>query len=170
MLEGTYGLIDTYAGLIAGTELVIRNALIESFCTHARALIEFFEKARGAQAYADQSYRPLASLSNAKQDKIVRRLNNQISHLLDGRTANDAEKIDDAERNEMFDLIRHEIAQFKAHLRPEFSRIVIRDLQARGLSTPTSPSATGAISSTISSDTTTTSTAMGGSIWSPGDK
>ena len=45
--------------------VVVGNALIESFCMHARALIDFFDNTQGLQAreFTDTAYRPFRRTS-----------------------------------------------------------------------------------------------------------
>jgi hypothetical protein len=98
------------------------NALMESFYVHARALFEFFKKSRGAQQYAVDGYEPLKGVNAADW---MQRLNNQVSHLLDGRTADDSLKIDGKERMEIVNALHAEVEAFKKSLRPEFAGIAI---------------------------------------------
>jgi hypothetical protein len=96
--------------------------LIESFCVHARNLIEFFQE--NHRRYTDGSYQPF---STAKQelDTVVLRLNNQISHLKIGRTIVTSDKIDIKERAKILNMLSREIAQFKAHLTGGYKNVDI---------------------------------------------
>jgi hypothetical protein len=108
---------------------VINNALLESFCVHARNLIEFFEKR--AKIYTEASYLPYATsnISQKQRQKMQRRINTQISHLIhDGRTANDLEKINPRERAEILNMLSAEIAEFKANLAQRYKHIDIPDI------------------------------------------
>jgi len=112
MLGETYKLLDLRRAAIA--DEVIGNALMESFCTHARALIEFFDKRRGADYYTAVPY-----VRSNKYDKLKRQINNQISHVLDeGRSDEIVEKIGPSERKELIDLLGPDIAVFKQNLKP----------------------------------------------------
>jgi hypothetical protein len=112
MLGETYKLLDLPTVAIANE--VIRNALIESFCTHARALIEFFNKRRGADYYTAVPY-----VRSKKYDTLKRQINNQISHVLDeGRSDEILEKIGPNERKELIDLLGPDVANFKQNLKP----------------------------------------------------
>jgi hypothetical protein len=104
---------------------VLNNALIESFCVHARNLIEFFQKPRGAGRYVRPGYK---AFDNVDISPDIKRLNNQISHLLDGRTADNSGKIDGRERARLYELIAHEIRTFKGTLKDEYSSIEIPEL------------------------------------------
>jgi hypothetical protein len=71
---------------------VIKNALIESFCLHARALLEFFTKGEsGAGKYAKGSYKPHPK--GSRPDELKKLLNTQIAHVIfDGRTSDPDKK------------------------------------------------------------------------------
>ena len=56
-----------------------QNALIESFCLHARNLIEFFCDKEKGQQYTEQ-YTPFAG-KKTRIGKLNRLINQQISHL-----------------------------------------------------------------------------------------
>ncbi|MFK4561863.1 hypothetical protein ABIF94_002462 [Bradyrhizobium ottawaense] len=118
----------------------LNNALMESFYVHARALFEFFKKSRGAQQYAVSGYQPFKGVDTGDW---IKRLNNQASHLLDGRTANDGLKIDGKERHEMLDALRIEVDAFKKALKPEFSHITIPSIPPVFVRVAGTPGATG---------------------------
>lgn len=70
--------IATYGKLTAGEpDTVLRNALIEAFCLHARCLIDFFNGRKGIAAaeFTDKTYRPFKS--GQFPDALVRKLNQQ---------------------------------------------------------------------------------------------
>src|SRR5215472_1081532 len=87
---------ETYARFLrrdfVTKETVIRNALIESFCVHARNLIEFL-RGKHRRKYTRPSYRPFCDVPTEKINAINDRLNDQISHLRFGRTVKTSEKI-----------------------------------------------------------------------------
>lgn len=112
MLGETYKLLDLRA--VPLSDVVIGNALIESFCTHARLLIEFFDKSRGADFYTTVPY-----VRSKKYDKLKRQINNQISHVVDeGRSEEISDKMGPDERKELIDLLGSDIATFKQYLKP----------------------------------------------------
>jgi hypothetical protein len=139
-------------GKLPDDHTVLNNALIESFCVHARNLIEFFGK--GAKKYTDENYRPFANFK--KNLKTIRhRINVQISHLIyAGRTVKDSEKINDEDRAEILNFLSEAIADFKAHLLREYRHITISDLARVPKGAPKG-GATGSIG-----PTTTTSSAV----------
>lgn len=118
--------------LSADADQVIVNALIESYCTHARGLIEFLreqngKKKRTARYYVNRSYEPFKGKTRRVNDLNVK-LNQQVSHLCLGRTADSAKKIDDVIRAELYELIREAMAHFKGCLKPEHRTIEIGQL------------------------------------------
>ncbi len=134
MLNGTFEQIG--CGVANWT---VANALIEAFCVHARALFEFFEKSRGARKYTDTAYIPFNGGDKARRTILTRKLNNQVSHVLDGRTANPAQKIGRVDQIEMHALLNAEFAKFNAHLLPTF---------AAPVSSPIMPTAVCAVTTT----------------------
>src|SRR5262245_7531592 len=87
-------LIETRSRLLGSvSDVVVRNALIESFCIHARQLIDFFNGKGGSNAssFADTAYVPFVG-GTASSDLIVK-LNTQIAHLTYKRTDNPTDKI-----------------------------------------------------------------------------
>ncbi len=112
MLNETYKLLDLPTTEISNP--VVGNALIESFCCHARILIEFFDKERGADHYTTVPYK-----RSDKYKKLNRKINNQISHVVDeGRSDETEAKIGSADRKALIDLLGVDVATFKQNLRP----------------------------------------------------
>ena len=116
----------------ADWQKLLNNALMESFYLHARALFEFFEKPRGARQYADASYEPFKGVDVSGW---TRKLNNQVAHLLDGRTADDDLKIDDQDRIDMINALGKEVDIFKRALKPEYKSISIPSIPKVALQT-----------------------------------
>lgn len=112
----------------------IRNALIESFCTHARNLIEFFRnsttearlgKPAGSKHFTGKGY---SSLHTEKFKDTIGELSalyNQLSddsaHLSYARTIGQ-KKIEAAERELLRKLIIEEVEEFRKHLKDEYKR------------------------------------------------
>ena len=116
-----------------GWQKALNNALMESFCLHARALFEFFRKPNGAREYAETNYKPF---QNVDVSTWVKNLNNQIAHLLEGRTDDDSRKIRDQDRLDMLYTLSNEVEVFKKALKPEYKSINIPSipkLTIRGL-------------------------------------
>ncbi|MFN4014228.1 MAG: hypothetical protein ACK4JB_02750 [Reyranella sp.] len=109
-------LVRTYDRLIKplpGDDEFLTSVLIESFCMHARNLLEFFEKGPRneqelAKTYTRNGY---ASLHPRKHSK---ELNQQVSHLIyGGRSTNKEEKIDGRWRFKILETVREELERFK---------------------------------------------------------
>jgi len=99
------------------------NALIESFCIHARNLNEFFlENGRDdtlkASSFATSDYK--TPENTAERRELFAKINKQISHLTEARaTTVEAEKIGTPERNAMYALLYDDLDNFDRHLNPE---------------------------------------------------
>src|ERR1700730_2405008 len=108
MLQETYRRCPNDANNTArADDAVIRdNALIESFCVHARNLIEFFTKETSRKKLQKQytnNYWPVSAVSITK---INKHLNNQITHLREGeRPITDSEKIGPQERAKILTIL-----------------------------------------------------------------
>ena len=120
MLQMTYGFLEVpwYSGWVG-------NALIESFCVHARALIEFFAKTKSqtdeqvcACHFTDNSYR---SFENGKvSGPLWGKLQAQIAHLSYQRTKDNEDKVSPEDRKALLKLLNKEIDHFAAHLKSPF--------------------------------------------------
>jgi hypothetical protein len=121
-------LVGTLLAMGRSTDIVLENALKESFCIHARALLDFFSKGRGAKKYAKAGYESFEKIKDGEVADLLRLLNNQIAHLLDGRTADDSKKISDKERHRIINILKDEIAQFKAEFLPEYLSLEIPEM------------------------------------------
>ena len=153
VLYEVWMLVETYNRLEAGVaDRVVGNALIESFCIHARALVDFFNDRKGAKAssFAEPTY-----VSFAKgdiPDALKSKLSTQIAHLTLTRTSNPAKKIDRAARQELFLKIATELNNFLQHLKPEYHALCPSDLKVRLSSVvtpaPSSSQATNAVTTT----------------------
>jgi hypothetical protein len=109
-----------YERLAKEEDVLLLNALGESFAIHARALIEFFaakdeKRKRGAGTHAP-TYAPISVTPKTNWGKWQRRLNNQVAHLMDGRTKDAGKKIGDDERDDIFQALVIETAAFKRAL------------------------------------------------------
>ena len=114
-------LLETRNCLSRGViEKLVRNALIESFCLHARALVDFFNGKKGADAaaFADDDYKPFPD-GHDLGDLIVK-VNTQIVHLTGKRTANQNEKINHRDRETLLQGVWAEVTNFLRHLKPEY--------------------------------------------------
>jgi hypothetical protein len=114
MLTETYRRLATQR--LEDQDRVLANAMIESFCIHARILIDFFYGRGGVKAkeVTLKTYHPFQSGKISKA--LTEKLNTQIAHLTLKRTSVGSEKIGPADRTELFDAIMAELQIFKKHL------------------------------------------------------
>jgi len=112
----------TYAYMCVGSfGDILNNALIESFCTHARNLIEFFR-------YKDPcDYHPVEFVTDKFRkntqfidDSLFTTINEQISHISYYRTADPSKKIDGTFRAKVIAALEAEIGRFNKHLTDHF--------------------------------------------------
>src|SRR6266478_3100960 len=131
MLRDTYQRCPKEGTII--NDDIIRNALIESFCVHARNLIEFFEGEKNeSRKYSESAYHPFSTvMSDIRIGVIKKRLNAQITHLIyhgtHKRTINDSEKINDKDRADIYTIVARENTIFKTHLAQGYKHIAIPD-------------------------------------------
>lgn len=115
---------ETYKRLnFPAEDVVLRNALIEAFCIHARQLLEFFDNKQGkhAKEFTGGHYvaAHLTGLTKSERDM----LNTQIAHVTGKRTVDSAEKIGHALRAKLLTALEREAMHFEGMLAPEFKGI-----------------------------------------------
>ncbi len=122
--------------LIDHSDSVLRNALFESFCVHARNLFEFFEAQPGKGGA--RRYAPNYSLEPNTYQRETTRLSNQITHMLKHRTSDEDELLDQYDLFDMLQKLDRELKRFKTHLAvgsrdsvPDLSSFVVRPQGAR---------------------------------------
>lgn len=151
MLDRTHNLLDwTDPALPEG---VILNALIESFCVHARTLIEVFrEETEATQSGNGQKqWHALTSgfVQRGKYKDYDKLLNNQISHLGDLRERDPVKKIDRKVRVALVNSLRQDLALFKQHLKPQWQSPPLPDISDSSASPPSYLAVSPLFSSTI---------------------
>lgn len=108
MLRSTYDLL-----IQSRSDIVINNALIESFCIHARNLIEFFKNHKSCDFdprwFTNNNFRLKRTFV---RDGLVRKINTQISHLTCERTTEVASKIGPKDRAELLNSIESELTRW----------------------------------------------------------
>src|SRR5262245_34659721 len=99
----------------------IDDALIVSFCSHARNLLEFFFREDRtkfnytlATDYANSSYKRL-DRNDPDVVRLYSQLCAQINHLTYDRTDDDTKKIREPQRNELVVLIHDEVVRLEPH-------------------------------------------------------
>jgi hypothetical protein len=144
-------LAETYERASREQDRVLLNALIESFCTHARLLFELFDKESGPNPKHSVGFKPKHSPTH--YSKV---LNNQISHLGTLRTHDPRKKIGHAVRADMVNRIRDDLSTFKACMLDQAKAAQTRDVPQFTIAAPSSASATNAIQTSTLGTTTTT--------------
>jgi hypothetical protein len=110
MLRHTYGRLLNHGP----EDIVGQNALIESFCVHARNLLELFNghnKAIPVREMVVESYEPI------RLNALYGQISEQINHLSSRREG--AEKIN-ATGPQIIGFLEREISRFQDHLKPGF--------------------------------------------------
>jgi hypothetical protein len=134
MLVNTFGYLR-----LPQPDDTIRNALIESFCIHARSLIDFYnnKQAVHAKSFADGAYTPFVGKPIRKI--LIQKLNTQIAHMSFQRTIITAEKIGAGDRLELLRGVLGAHFNFVNHLTQHFDQIWQPAAQKSGLAGLTSP-------------------------------
>jgi hypothetical protein len=108
----------TYIQLQIPAPVMLRNALIESFCIHSRNLLEFFSGSHQAWPVTDFCDAHFTPLDKSRCQSPLTRISNQIAHLGKSRTSDPNRKINVTDPA-IANLIEPEIGRFIKHLRPE---------------------------------------------------
>jgi hypothetical protein len=137
-----------------------RNVLIESFCMHARALLDFFSKSNDpTDAIASDftnGFVPTFDCSKEPLKTLRTKLNKELFHLTKNRTIVEANKFNMAADGKLIlDAIEPAIQRFVTCLKPEFQafRCVTGPIPfplATTIHAPAVASATGTFQSTSS--------------------
>jgi hypothetical protein len=129
---------------------VVRNALIESFCIHARQLIDFFNDEKGVHArrFMNDGHSVSSSTTVQLSGKLKTKLNTQIAHLTERRTTDPADKIGNDDRSRLVSGIQKALRVFESQLRSPFKE-AWGSYEIPTLPCSVKPSATNAV--TISS-------------------
>jgi hypothetical protein len=113
-------LAQTYEQLNVTKGRVLVNALIESFCIHARNLIEFYRGKSDVHAshFTSSKYKPkyVAANANGLGNTLYAKLNQQIAHMSKDRTTDPKKKIGPDDRTKIIQALRLEEARFRSCL------------------------------------------------------
>lgn len=122
MLQGSYLELQK-----DGHNVVVSNALIESFCIHGRQLAEFFfnKQGRRAKEFTGGSY---ISVHLGPVGDIATKLNTQVAHLTGKRTADAQKKIGAADRSRLLNALEMELQYFADQLELIFQRMLVLPL------------------------------------------
>ena len=100
---------------------VLSNALIESFCLHARALLDFFKnKHLPASEFTTAAYKPFSDGELGISRALVEKLNTQIAHLTKKRVSDAKQKIGPDEWLQLSKGLTKALRHFEAHLRSPY--------------------------------------------------
>lgn len=115
MLSGTYQRLKKPI-----EDHVVGNSLIESFCLHARSLLDFFNNEQGLHAseFTSEKFSALNPEALGIPNSVCRKLNTQIAHLTKKRVADAKEKIGPEHREQLFQGLTKAIHSFEEHLLP----------------------------------------------------
>jgi hypothetical protein len=116
MMRETHGLLRGEAHLNP-----IRNALIESFCVHARNLVEFFKNDDGCDF--DPRWFTVDGYQLNKRfvgDSLLSRIARQIAHISRDRITLVHDKIDGDEQDRVKEAVEGELARLQQSLREEY--------------------------------------------------
>lgn len=139
MLQGTHATLAK-----SEHNTIISNALIESFCIHARLLIEFFTNKQGRKAneFTGGTY---AATHVGSLGHVGTKLNTQIAHLTGGRTTDLNDKIGPADRSKLLAALEQEAQNFAKCLAPAFQGMFTPPTQTTLILVSGQPSATNHI-------------------------
>jgi hypothetical protein len=124
MMRQTYLMLSDGAACLWVSQTVI-NALIESFCIHARSLIEFFsgnespsDHTSAAKHFAQPDYEPCPDYGQSRD--LNGKLNSQIAHPSYSRTDKVNGKLSAANRTALMKFIESEIERFSNKLKENY--------------------------------------------------
>lgn len=107
---------ETHRRLGSTSDQMLANALIESFCVHARALLDFYKSTpQDDDVVAHDFVTPAQFTATATRqvpNDIRKRVNKQIAHLTAARE--NANRINDGDRQQLLTAIETDHAAFKA--------------------------------------------------------
>ena len=100
-----------------------RNALIESFAFHSRALIDFFNGKGGSDArhFTGAGYVPFRRGPISKM--LVGKLDQQVAHITEKRTNKAHLKLNGADMATLRRRLNIETDEFLLHMKPEYRAI-----------------------------------------------
>jgi hypothetical protein len=132
MLHFTYQFLRLDA--LAFFNPIMANALIESFCIHARNLLEFFEETTSESDeqicschFTEGDYKAFV---DGELDGTLRgKLHAQVAHLSYNRTKDDKDKIQPADRDVLVQFLSKEVGHFFRHLKSPYKESVPADLR-----------------------------------------
>jgi len=137
MLIGTFELLEGSAKITTQegqdvTEKITTNALIESFCIHARSLDHFFSTPTRSDDATATTY-TTDSYERPNRDKgwreLIHDVNKKIARLTKLRTSDEKKKVGTEERRKLVQTLVADVHEFKKHLRTEFDAAILAHYQ-----------------------------------------
>jgi hypothetical protein len=129
MLNATHRLLD-WSDSVDLLSPVIVNALIESYCVHARLLIILFRFEAKKDKEDDKARLALtegwSELAHDYKD-YADKLNDQIAHLGERKSAS-PDKVNRRDRVELTKWLRDDLAMFKKRLKPRYATFDVGDI------------------------------------------
>jgi hypothetical protein len=113
---------ELYAELPTGKYTrLIHNSNVQSFCIHARNLIEFFKNKPPCdfdpRLFTDKTYQPNGNFIDSK---LEAKINQQVTHLTADRTTNADDQLGQPQWKKIIETIEKEIGRFEKALTPTF--------------------------------------------------
>ncbi|MBR0985349.1 hypothetical protein [Bradyrhizobium liaoningense] len=110
------------AALERGPNQFQQNLYVEGFALHCRNLIEFLKNG-DACAFNPTDFTNTSFKVDKKfiRTKLIDKINEQISHLTDGRTEDQDEKFKPSDWQETADIIESEFSRWLQNLTPEWA-------------------------------------------------
>jgi hypothetical protein len=139
MMRQTFAMLADGPACLWVNQVVI-NALIESFCLHARSLIEFFagettpaDNTSAAKHFAKNGYQPCAVHGPSRE--LMGKLNGQIAHPSYSRTSTDDEKVSAKDRTVLMEFIEDELVRFSNDMKETYKQHWPSDMSSRSSGT-----------------------------------
>lgn len=141
MLSNTYAILANPPN----NQLLV-NVFIESFCVHARNIIEFVMNHHACDVdprwFTNDNYQIRRDfLRKSLRDRV----NAQIAHLSYERTTDTKKKIGSQDRKELVDVVEQQLSRFHGHLKDEWKSSFSFELNISTISVEGTPSATNHI-------------------------
>jgi hypothetical protein len=104
-------------------DTVVSNALVESFWTHARNLIEFFTRPKGDGLHGAASAKDVTEgyIADTKMKELDQTINVQISHLQYDRPALTEDQLNFPAMDRVRGVIAREVEKFQHCILPKYN-------------------------------------------------
>ena len=126
MMRQTYAMLANGSPHLWFSQPVI-NALIESFCLHARSLIEFFscekpmaDNTAAAKHFAKEGYQPCSDYGPSRD--LMGKLNGQIAHPSYTRTSANDKKVSAQDRATLMKFVENELVRFSSDMKETYKQ------------------------------------------------